>query len=331
MKRITLLALACLAAPQALFAQVYTTPAGYVTKDLAQGFNALGLTLQTPVLVSGDFESVSGDTLTDNQLSFTPIAGRTYILEITTASVSSLVGTIQEVSAASISGTTITTPDDLGALLLAAGDTYKLRLAPTLEEIFTTTSLSSGGVLQAGISSTGADIVWLPTGAGTYNQYFLHTSGQFRIAGTTTPAPNVSVIYADGFYVQKKASTAASLTTTGEIKKVGTNSVISQGYNLVTVVAPVGANLYNAGIEDDIQAGISATGADIVWVQQSNLSYKKYFRHTTNNWRDVDAPTVNMTILEAQAVQLSAAILIQRKSAGSTTLDMNVPASYSGL
>jgi hypothetical protein len=332
MRTTTIFALACLTVSQAAFAQVYTTPAGYVSKSLSQGFNAIGLTVQNASLSTGQFETINATTLIDSQLAVTPTAGRTYILEFVSGAA---IGAIFEVPAANISGTTITITTvpatDLTTLGLTTSDRYNLRLAPTLEEIFTTTSLSSGGILQAGISSTGADVVWVPTGPGAYNQYFLHTTAQFRIAGTSTAASNVPVIYADGILVQKKGTAAASLTISGEIKTVGTTTTIGQGLNLVTVVAPAGANLGNAGIEDDIQAGISATGADIVWIQQANLSYKKYFRHTTNNWRDVDAPTVNMTAPEVDAVTISGAIFIQKKTTGIAQLDMQVPSSYSGL
>ncbi|MFN6017710.1 MAG: hypothetical protein ACK49N_09035 [Verrucomicrobiota bacterium] len=309
----------------------YTTPVGYSSQTLAQGINACGLTLQTPTIASGIIDAIVSTALTDNNITYSPISGRTYVLEITSSVTSALVGTIQEVPAASISGSTITTPQNLAALGLAAGDSYSLRIAPTLEEIFGTVTLNSGGVLQNGISATGADIIWVPTGPNTYNKYFLHTSGVFRIAGTTTAAANVPIIYADGLYVQKKGATVATLTVSGEVKTTRTNSVISQGLNLLGVVAPVGLNLANAGFEDDLQAGISATGADIVWIQQPNLSYIKYFRHTSGFWRSASAPTVNLTAGQAESVNISNGFIIQRKGASSVNLDLNVPSAYSTL
>lgn len=309
----------------------YTTPVGYNTQSLLQGYNVVGLTLQNSPVAVGDFETVSGTALSDSDVTYAPVAGRTYVLEITTSATPSLVGVIQEIPAASISGSVITTPQDLGALGLAADDTYKLRLAPTLEELFTTTSLSSGGVLQAALNSSSADIVWVPTGTGTYVKYYLHSSGAFRNVATNTASPNIPVIYPDGMYVQKKGATAAALTVTGEVKTVGTNSVVVQGYNLLSVVAPAGLNLWNAGLEDDLQAALNSSSADIVWVQQPNLSYAKYFRHSSGNWRDVAAPTVNLTQVQAEAVVLPSAITIQRKSATSVNIDLNVPANYSSL
>jgi hypothetical protein len=134
--------------------------------------------------------------------------------------------------------------------------------------------------------------------------------------------------------VQKKTGTAASLTVTGNVKTVGTTSVITQGFNPVNLVAPVGLNLFNAGLEDDIQAGLDATAADLVWVQQSNLSYKQYFRRgnlATGSWRDAENPGTALTQQQAEAVALSGAVLIQRKGNGNTNLDLKVPTNYSNL
>ncbi|MES2982206.1 MAG: hypothetical protein V4727_07830 [Verrucomicrobiota bacterium] len=329
MKPITLFALVCLTVPQALFAQtpVYTTPTGYTTKDLTVGINLVGMTVLNSPVASGQFETINQTTLVDTQLSYTPVAGRTYVLEFATGS---MTGAIFEVSAANITGTTITISTvpatNLTSLGLTTSDRYNLRLAPTLEEIFTTTSLASGGVLQAGFSSLSADVVWVPTGPGTYSQYYLNNSGAFTAAGGTTPAPNVPVIYADGLFVQKKGATAAKLTLTGEVKTVGTTTAIGQGFNLITVVVAAGATLANAGFEDDIQGGFSSLSADVVWIQQANLSYKQYFRNNTNTaWRDAANGTTDLTTLQAQAVVISGAVLIQRKGATPISLDLNVP------
>ena len=121
----------------------YTTPVGYVTQPLVQGSNAFGITLHPPAVAKGSIDTVNGTVLTDSDTTFSPVSGRLYVLEITSGTLN---GAIQEVPAASISGNTITTPDNLGTLGLQVGATYSLRLAPTLEEVFTTVPLSSGGV-----------------------------------------------------------------------------------------------------------------------------------------------------------------------------------------
>lgn len=327
-----LTALAALVASSSSFAQTpaYSKPSGYTTKSLAQGFNLVGLSLHPAPIASGTFETVNGTALTDSGVTYAPVAGRTYVLEITSGT---LIGTIQEVIAASISGSTITTPSNLQTLGLTTSDTYALRLAPTLEEIFTTVPLASGGVLQAALSAGNADVVWVPTGTASYDKYFLHSNtGAFRRVGTTTPTPNIPLVYADGFLVEKKAATAASVTVTGDVKLVGTNSVANQGFNLLSVVAPVGLNLFNAGLEDDLTAALSAGTADIVWVQQPDLTYVKYFRRsgTGAGWR-VSGSTTTLTQAEAEAISLSSGFLIERKSASPTNIDLNVPAGFSNL
>ncbi len=308
----------------------YTTPVGYTTQALAQGYNAVGLTLQKAPVASGAFETVNGTTLTDSDTTFAPVAGRTYVLEVTSGTA---VGNIQEVLAENISGSVITTPQAVG---MAVGDTYNLRIAPTLEEIFTTTVLASGGVLYAALNSTSADVVWVPTGTGSYDKYYLKsgaTPAFYKFGSTTLTAPNVPVVYTDGLFVQKKTVTASSLTVSGEVKKVGSNTVMVQGYNLVSPVAPVGLNLFNSGLATSMVASLSATNADILWVQKADLTYNKYFRHSTapGNWRNVSAPTVNMTQSEAEAVAMTSAVLIQHKANTTVAVKFAAPSGYSSL
>ena len=319
----------------------YTTPVGYTTSSLLQGFNALGLNLQTPTLAAGLLGNVTATTVTATGLNFTPIAGRLYILEITTSPAApNLVGAIFEIPAANISGNTVTVTTipatNLVTLGLTSTATYKLRIAPTLEGIFTTAPLASGGVLTAALSSTNADIVWIPTGTGNYIQYYLRSGAtpEFRAVSTNTASPNVPVVYADGFFIQKKATSVASLTISGEVKTIGTTSSAAQGFNLVAAVAPVGLNLANSGVETNLTAALSATTADVIWVQNPNLTYTQYFRRSGalvgSGWR-VSGGTVNLTIPQAEAVSLSAGFLVQRKAASATNLNLKVPASYSSL
>jgi hypothetical protein len=308
----------------------YTNPVGYSSKSLAVGFNAIGLTLQKSPVASGTFETVSGTVLTDSDVTYAPVAGRTYVLEVTSGTA---VGNIQEVLAANISGSVITTPQAIG---IAVGDTYNLRLAPTLEEIFSTTTLANGGVLFAALNSTSADVIWVPTGTGSYDKYYLKsgtTPAFYKFGSTTLTAPNIPVVYTDGLFVQKKTVTASTLTVSGEVKKVGSNSVMIQGYNLLSIVAPTGLNLFNSGLATSMVASLSATNADILWVQKSDLTYDKYFRHSTapGNWRKVSTPTVNMTQAEAEAVILSDAVQIQHKANTTVAVKFAVPSSYSSF
>lgn len=312
----------------------YTTPVGYNTQSLAQGYNVVGLTLQTPTLAAGDFSAVAGKVLTDTGMTYAPVAGRTYILEITSGV---LIGSIQEVPAASITADTITTPDDLALAGLVVGDKYKLRLAPSLEEVFTTVPLANGGVLTATLNIANSDVIWVPSGPSTFDKYFLKsgTTPAFqKVTGTTsftpTPVNSVPLIYTDGMYIQKKLTNAASLVVTGEVKTIGSNSVLNVGYNLVSMVAPVGMTLRTAGFEDDLTKTLNVANSDIVWVQNPDLSYVKYFCHSSQGWRY--ATGTNGTNVDPLVdPPLGTAVLIQKKVNAQATLDLLVPASYASL
>ena len=328
----TMLAAALVCASQAQTGSYFTAPLGCTTHNLSKGVNVLGITLHNPTLASGTFSAVAGTSLTASNLSLSPTTGRTYILEITSGT---LVGVIQEIPAASISGTTITTSQNLATLGLAVGNSYNLRLAPTLEEIFTTTPLANGGVLHAGLNPSTADVVSIPNGAGGYDRYYLRsgTTPAFRRVATNLAAPNVPVIYVDGILIDKKNTTAASVVTTGEVKTTGSNTVIVKGINPVGVVAPAGLNLFNAGLEDDLTPGLNATQADIVWVQQPNLTFRKFYRRSGagGGWRDLANPSANLTQAQAEAVSLSSAVIIERRGNNAANLDLNVPSFYSNL
>lgn len=314
-----------------LTAQVSTVPVGYVSHTLRKGINLLGLTLHSATLRSGQLDSVSGNTLGDAALdNLTPIAGRRYILEITSGP---LKGTLQEIDSASIANGTLTTPQNLAVLGLAVGSGYRLRLAPTLEEVFGTISLEKGGVLQAGISSASADLVWVPQGNGSYQKYYLRSVGnRFCAAGTVSPSPNIPLIYADGFIVEKKGVGTAKLTVSGEVKMQGTVSVLEPGLNTLGAVSPVGLNLANSGLDKVLTKAGSPEQADLVWVQFTQgtaLAFKKYFLHTDGFWRLSSAAGTDLSSDQAAAVALSSGFMIEKRGNQSQAMLLEVPTSLS--
>lgn len=337
---IPLTALVALAASSTAFAQTpaFSKPSGYTTQTLAQGLNLVGISLQTPSLASGKFETITSTTLTDSQITYAPISGRTYILEITSGTQS---GSIFEVPAANLSGNTITVTTvpatDLTTLGLTTSDTYNLRVAPSLVDIFTTTPQASGGVLRATVNVANSDIVWVPIAPGSFERYFLHTDGGYRrVTGTSSFVPvdgnSVPLIYADGVIVQKRQATAASLTIVGEVKLVGTNGVLTRGFNLVNVVAPAGLTLRTANLittPATLASAANVANSDVIWVQKPNLTYDRYYYHNTQGWRDA----ATNTNLPAQTDPvLSGAIYIQKRTtAVLAPLRLAVPSSYSQL
>ena len=201
-------------------ATAYTTPVGYETLSLPAGteYNLIGLRLHSPTIASGASTSVSGTVFSDSSVDFDALlaAGRTYVLEITSGAFS---GLVQEVfSWGTGSGNTandLVTPVDLTALGVVAGDTYSLRVAPTLEEIFDTSNLTPGFVVSQ------ADLVWVPDGLGGFDQYFISalSGNPWKSATTLANTPNVPIVYQDGLLVQKRAtSPTTSVVVTARLK-----------------------------------------------------------------------------------------------------------------
>ena len=106
-----------------------TKPVGYTTQTLAANRqNLVGINLMTPVIASGFFTAVSGTTFSDTNTDFTQAitAGKTAVLEITSGTAA---GTVQDF--VSWNGNSITLPAAISGA--AIGDTYRIRLAPTLQ------------------------------------------------------------------------------------------------------------------------------------------------------------------------------------------------------
>ena len=310
----------------------FSKPSGYVTQALNQGFNLVGITVQNSETASGTFTAANGTVLTDSNASFSVQATRIYILEIKSGP---LAGRVAEVAGSSFSSQSITTLENLGSMSVGNAQ-YSVRLAPTLEEIFGVVSTPNpGGVIKAGLNALGADNVWIQGGSGSYDRYFLRSGIWRKITGSSTfiDARNTSVVYLDGILVERRDPGSVALTLTGAVKITPSSTTISQGFNLVNVVSPVGLTLRTAGLEDNLKGALNALGADNVWVQQPNGSYKRYFRRGSNpataTWREVDAPTVDLNPLIDPA--LGGAIFVERRDPGSVILDFKVPTSYLSL
>ena len=299
-----------------------TKPVGYESITLnANQFNVIGLRLQGATVASGTLETIGTSSVTDIEGSFATIlsASKTYILEITSGSKSGLT-----VEATWSSGNNLNTVDNLKDNAgLVGGESYNLRPALTLEEVFGTTS----SVLTKSISPTNADIVWVPDGVGGYVQYFLNNSSQWRrITAPAGASPNVPLIYTDGVFIEKKGA-SATLTLSGEVKVTASTIPVVKGFNVLSTIYPAGTTLQNFGLDDDIQKAISPTNADIVWVPDGAGGYVQYFLNNSSQWRRITAPAGAVT----SDVTLPAGVLLERKAAGTILLDLTPPSAYSGL
>lgn len=298
----------------------YTTPVGYTTQSLlANRFNLIGLDVQTPIAVAGKLETVAGAVLTDTDVAdFTTVlpagGSNTYVIEITSGAAA---GTSQEF--VTRSGSTVTLPGAVAGL--AANDTYQIRIAPTLEAVFGTTT----SILTKGATAAQADIVSLPNGSGGYNQYWMNLGSTIRNFIGGAAAPNVAVIYMDGMLVQKRA-VASSLVASGEVKKVGTTTTIVKGFNPVAATFPVGSTLQNIGLDDDLTKGATAAQADIVHIPNGAGGYTLYWLNLGTSWRNFVGGAA-----AAANVPLTPGFFIEKKNVGTVAVDLTPPASYSTL
>lgn len=276
-----------------------TDPVGYVTQSLSQGFNLVGITVHSATEVSGQPESVAGNTFTDNDVDFTAAlaAGTTYILEITAGPGA---GLIQEVTAWTTNS--LTTPVDLTVFGVGPSSSFTLRKAQTLEEIFGT----SESVLKKAFNIGSADVVWVPDGSGNYDRFFLHSSNAWRSASNVN-APNIPVVYTDGVLIEKKDVGTVQLVLEGEVKTAATSVPVINGFNVISVVYPAGATLQNIGLENSVKAAFNIGSADVIWVPTGPGTFARYFRHSSGNWRNDS--NVNVTA----PVPLPSALLIERK------------------
>jgi len=305
----------------------YTTPVGYTTQTLAANTsNLVGFNVLKPVVASGALTGVSGAVLSDSAVNFSTAltANKTYILEVTSGTAA---GTVQEF--VSWSQNSITLPAAVTGV--ATGNTYAVRIAPTLQETFPV------GFLAGSALATTADKVWVPTGPGTYVKYWYKTTAPAGWCTTTTGSNNTGAVTADvplisidAIIIEKKG-TAKDFVLTGEVKKTGSNVLISQGYNLVSINPPVGLTLFTAGLDGDIAGSALATTADAVWVPKGNGTYDRYWYKSTApaGWRKTT--TGSNDAGAATDVNLPPGVLIQRKSATAKVVTFNVPSSYSNL
>lgn len=306
----------------------YTTPVGYTTQTLAaNSFNLVGINLMTPTLVASKVTGVNGAVISDSTINFTTAlpAGKTCVLEITSGAAA---GTVQEFTA--WTGADVTVPAAIAGV--AAGDSYRVRVAPTLQELFPV------GFLAGGFGATNADKVWVPTGTGGYTKYWYKTNAPIGWHTTTTGgndtglvSGDIPLVYIDGLLVEKKG-VAKDLVLSGEVKTTGSNALLAQGFNLLGVTPPVGLTLFTSGLQGDLAGGFGVSNADVVWVPAGGGAYTKYWYKTNApiGWHTTTTGS-NDAGLVAADVNLTPGVFIQRKSATPKVVTWDVPASYSTL
>jgi hypothetical protein len=320
---IPLTALAALVASSNVHAQTpaYSLPSGYVTVTLKQGFNNLGLSLHPAPKIAGTLDVISSNSVQDTTVgvNFTTSLGSTNVIHILEITSGTAIGKVFEIN--TWTEQSITTVDNLVTEGVVAGDAYRIRKAPTLEEIFTTNTVN--GPLTDGNAST-ADIVYVPTGVpGQYTQYFLSAAGAFRSVSPPAAAPNVPLVYLDGLFVNRRASGNQDLTVTGTIKPEIVKGRLVSGFNYLGSVHPVGSTIQNSGLENFLLAG-SASTADIIYLPTATFGqYTQIFRSSANTWRTVSPPAVL-----AADTKLEGAIFINRRGSSGVPYGISAPSTW---
>ncbi len=307
----------------------YTTPVGYVTESLQPNrFNLLGITVQNPTLVAGVLDSATAISVTDAAVDFVAAltAGQKYVLEINNGSGK---GTVQVISA--WTATTLTTPDNISASITPNVTTYSVRKASTVSDIF-------GATNSAGLTATPdgdfsvVDQILILNDAGSFDTvYYVNdgagTEGWFDADGLD--AANNIIAYPDGFYVKRVAGSPISLVVSGEVKKVGTNGVLSPGFNYLGGVAPVGLTLGNSGLQNFITPtpdGDFSVVDNVLIPLPTGAFQTTYYVNDgagTEGWFDADG-------LDASGVAITSGFLIQNRGV-TKPYSLAVPTSYNSL
>lgn len=324
----SLLALALLA-PGALFAQTTakTTPVGYETISLTAGFNYVGLRLQNPTLVAGTLETVTSSTVVDSDVNIqsSVVAGKTYVLEVETATSS---GAVSEFLGSAVATGTITTPNDLSAVGAAAGNKYIIRESATLSSVFGATN--SAGLAPGFSGPTDADVIYVPDGSGGFGQYFYdedNTTWTNAVSNTPVDGATIPLVYLDGIVVFANAN--LSVTVSGEVKTKNVIQVVGSGFNYLSTVFPAGSTLASAynGSLASIHPGFSGpTDADVIYVPGPSGLTSYFYDEDNTTWTNADT---NVAV-DATTVALPSGI-IYFNAAGAINLKNSAPAFYSTL
>jgi hypothetical protein len=304
----------------------YTAPSGYVKSDLVVGFNPIGINLHGDILVSGIIDSEAANVITDADVDFASAlsdGNATYLFEVTSGS--------QNGSVSVITSSTATTVTIEGSGISAGTESYTIRQARTLDEVFGT---GANAMLTGGTTSTSADIVWLPDGSGGYDQYFYSTFGganQFRptTAAFAPVAKPVSVFYPDGLFVQV-ASAAKEITVFGEVKTTPTIASAAPGFSLISLQNPAGQTLAESGLNAFISTGNNPSEADIVFIPTGPSTYNEYFFSTflgANAWRLKSSPFVG----DEGGTTLPSSFFIQNTGVTTKVGVITLPAFFSTL
>lgn len=305
-----------------------SVPVGYVSHTLPPStFNIIGITLHEAPNASGVFEVVTTHSVTDNDRDFTAtLAPNTdYILEVTSGAAN---GELQFFTTTDVAGFTITTSDDLVALGLVSGDSYKIRKASTLASIFGKDN--TAGLVGNG-SSSAADQVWVLGDSGFTKYYYSvnpfspsASSWKEVDSSNSVDASNIPIFYTDAIYISTASGGSdRNLIVTGSVKTTPTTYALDSGFNYMGASFPTGTTLESSGLQSQIAGNGSAALADVILIPNGTGDFKRYyysvnpFNPSASSWKDLDT-TLDV---DATSILIPSAILIQRKN-GAVNVDI---------
>jgi hypothetical protein len=317
-------------APIALHAQntATTTPVGYETISLIQGFNYVGLRLHNAPIASGTLEVVTNTSLTDTGVDVNALleAGKTYVLEITNTSG---VGAVAEIVKSNVINDTINTNNAFAELGVTAPATYLIRPSATLASVF---GVNNTFGLQPGFSGPGgADLIYVPRASGGFDQYFYdedELSWKNAESNELVNPVDVPLVYLDGILIF--ANAPRQLVVSGTIKKESVVQLVKPGFNYISSVYPASATLASAFNNSlaSINPGFSGpAGADTVYVVNDGSITEYFYDADESSWKN---SSTNAAINPEQ-VSLPSGLIYFNAGNNSTNLKNDAPANYSGL
>ena len=326
--------------------QASTTPVGYVTESISgksgptapDSFNLISVTLHASSIWNGQATGVSSTLLTA-AADFDALleSGNKYIVRITSGDQSGAIVVVDQWGTGSgNSQGDLVVSQDLSQLGVAVGDSFEIRPAMTLSDVFG--SDNSAGLKEGTLAT--ADVVWVPTGGGSFEKYYYSPGATFPVpvaegwknsAGQN--AANAAIVYTDAIFIQRRAEGDLNLVVSGEVIVSATQLFVEGGvsgnvFNYVGSVYPVGTKLGDSGLEASLKSGNLST-ADIVWMPNGAGGYDKFYYSPgasfpvpiAAGWKDAAG-------LDASQKELTSGIIVQRRDAANVAPLLNPPADW---
>lgn len=296
-----ILSAASLLAPLGIFAAEATTdPVGGMTVTITgnggsgTAFTSLSVPLAGSIEARGAATSVSASAITNTNASYTASAyastdaggSPAYYVEILSGANE---GLLLDVTANTATTLTLDTGGIDLSTLISAGTTYCVKKYKTLADIFGAANeigLTSGG------STTSSDIIWVMAndGSGGFEQFYYQDDpldgvfggdGWRKAGASSTDVATTRVAPDQGLLIQRRSSGDVSNVVTGTVKASDAIVPLSSGFNMVSWSFPTDTTLGASGLYTDgsqgLQAGGSATSADIVYIMDSAGNYTQYY------------------------------------------------------